>query len=204
TAAGDALLRSIIKSSPKKEIQGACIRALGVRRSTTSIEELVEILAAHDADRDRLFLDAREALWEITGYDRATGKAWRQLFQEQGKALLGGARGSDKPWVFTLPEPLKNDRSLPGNKVVIAIDTSGSLHVRDPGKDDPPFQGEKPKVCPDCGRMHPGSFTAPKSRALLEREKVAVSLILSGLRAKTKFQLVRFDTTARGLNVRGE
>ena len=47
-------------------------------------------------------------------------------------------RGGDPPWRFSLPDGGKGEHVIPGDKVVVAIDTSGSLHIKDPRPGDPP------------------------------------------------------------------
>jgi hypothetical protein len=162
------------------------------------------IFDAHDAEKDRLWIDARMALHEITGYDRPTAKAWRALWAEKSKGWDPvQSRGKDDPWRFQVPDGSKPEKVVAGEKVVVCVDTSGSLHIRDPRPGDPPPQ-DPLKKCPDCGRNHgPGTADAPPERQRVERAKGASNMILGGLRARSKFQLVRFDTTARSLNVRG-
>lgn len=210
TAAHDALLRQLAKSHAKPAVQSAAIRSLGMRRSVAAVDELIEIYAAHEADKDRLWIDARMALWDITGWDRPTGKAWHALWQEKGKGFdPEKSRGTDPCFQFSMPDGNPKspvEHTVPGDKVVICIDTSGSLHVRDAGKGaaiPTTSTSTTTSKCPDCGVAHWPGCDGPKERQRLEREKAAVQVLLTALRPKNKFQLVRFDTTARSLNTRG-
>jgi hypothetical protein len=210
----DATLRSLMKSSPKVPVQRAATKALGVRRCGAAVEDLIEVLGAHEADRDRAWLDARDALHAATGWDRDSAKAWHALWKEKAKAFEAGTRGNDLRFFPSW------DAIIPGERVVIAIDTSSSLHVRDalpagtksaeggPPPVIPPGTADKPPpktVCPECGRDHgPGTANAPPERARIQRGKDACVKICSLLNKKAKFNVIRFDAKVVSWCVRGQ
>lgn len=198
----DAILRGWVKNPPKPQLQFAAIKALGERRVVAAVDDLIEVLSKHEAEKDRLWYDARLALWAATGYDRATGVEWRSLWVGKAKRFDPEKdRGTDARFTPAL------GTTVPSLRVIVAIDTSGSLHIRDPipGTAIPrPNPNLPAKKCGDCGQDHgPGTADAPWERQRIERGKEACGKILRALRPKARFNLVRFDSKTLTWGTRG-
>jgi hypothetical protein len=197
----DATLLSFAKSK-KGPLQLAAIKALGERRCISAVDDLIEIMIPHDQEKDRIWYDCRQALWAATGYDRETGKLWKSFWVSKGKRFDPEKdRGTETRYAPTLGV------TVPGERVVVAIDTSGSLHIKDPvpGTSVPqPMPGAPPKLCPECGKDHgPGTVDPPPERQRIERGKVACRKILKALRPKAKFNLIRFDNKVFSWQTKG-
>ena len=174
----DSTLRSLAKSSTNKlPLRVAAIKALGERRCVAAIEDLIELMERNEKlekekekEKNRLWIDARLALHAATGYDRPTGKAWRELWREKGKGFDPNAsRGADPRYV---PDYAA---CVPAERVVIAMDTSGSLDIRD-------------------GFGTDSSGGPPADRQRLKRAKDACARLLKALSPKARFNVVRFDS----------
>src|SRR5436309_1886788 len=82
-----------------------------------ALDELIDLYEKREPDKDRLWIDARMALHEVTGYDRPTAKLWRALWQEIGKSfdpMNEKGRGKDPAWRLVLPDGSKGEHVVPG------------------------------------------------------------------------------------------
>lgn len=184
----DPVLLKICKDK-KVAVAGAAIRSLGFRRSVKAVPTIIKIMQKHEVKKDRLWLDARQSLTAITGYDVSSARDWKKKWSELEKAGFDGQqnRGKDK---FYYPKNF-----ILSQRVVMVLDTSGSMHIRDP-KEGVEKKGTTAGPCRYCKQNHAGT-DLPSERERLYRGKKYMQSMLQTLRKGAKFNIIHFNQKGR-------
>lgn len=166
----------------------AAIRALGFRKSVKAVDKIIRVLRKHEPDVDRTYLDCRQSLTAITGYDRATSREWKELWKKLGEEkFTQKQRGKDR--LFFPRKLVMTDR------LALLLDTSASMRLRDPlaGAAAPAEGGTGSTVRNPGGD---GKTSLPKERERLFRGKEHARGMLLTLRKKGRFNLFHFNRRA--------
>lgn len=183
------------------------IEALGRGRSVRAVEPLIEILSERSDRKDLVWRAARMALISITGYDFEEDADWRNFWEgRKGRFDPTKDRGEAKP------EGRSRERGVPSffdeevlaRRLIFIIDTSKSMHIK-----DPPVGGEQPKAgpggkgsdeaCPICGDRHRG-VGFPDARMRIERVKREMIRMIETLDTDVKFNILAFSTRVTAWN----
>jgi hypothetical protein len=185
--ATDGILLKIIKDK-RVAVAGAAIRSLGFRKAVSAIPTLIKLMQKHEAKKNRLWLDIRHTLTAITGFDTGSSREWKKKWSELDKAGFDpkANRGKDK---FYYPKNF-----ILSQRVVMVLDTSGSMHIRDPKGGEKP--GLSAGVCRTCQQSH-GGTDEPKERERLFRGKKYMQSLLQTLRKGARFNIVHFNQKGR-------
>jgi hypothetical protein len=189
----DLVLMKICKDK-RVAVAGAAIRALGFRRSMKAIPTLIKVMQKHEVKKDRLWLDARQSLTAVTGYDVSSARDWKKKWKELEKAGFdaNAKRGKAK---FYYPKNF-----ILSQRVVMVLDTSGSMHVRDPKGGSK--ESDKAGQCRTCQQNH-GGTDLPRERQRLFRGKRYMQSMLSTLRKGAKFNIIHFNDKGRTWQANG-
>ncbi|MDF1664768.1 MAG: hypothetical protein P1V97_23615, partial [Planctomycetota bacterium] len=184
----DPVLIKLCKAK-KVAVAGAAIRSLGYRKCVKAMSTIIKIMQKHEVKKDRLWLDARQSLTAITGYDVSSARDWKKKWSELEKAGFDGKqnRGKDK---FYYPKNF-----ILSQRVVMVLDTSGSMHIRDP-KEGVEKKGSTLGTCRYCKQNHAGT-DLPSERERLYRGKKYMQSMLQTLRKGAKFNIIHFNQKGR-------
>jgi len=191
----DKALLSMLRDK-RIEVSGAAMRALAFRRYVPTVPKLLTILGKKERSRERRWLDARQSLTAITGFDFSTHRAWKEKWKEIRKSFdPEKSRGSER---LFFPR-----NEIVSQRVVFIFDTSASMHVRDTFA--PP--GSVPKItkgtCRYCKRNHAG-VDEPIERERLFRGRDFMKAMLKTMGKGGKFNLVHFNDRAFSWQLSGQ
>ena len=204
----------------------AAVRALGQRSSLKAVDSLIKLIGRCEKSKGTLWFDTRKALTGITGNDFETAADWRNFWEPRrdefnpetdrgDKSDVGGTVVREAPKLF--------GSEITSKKVVIILDVSGSMHIRDAftGSEDPDSSegdggtqtggaaggaagggaggaGKPGKVgqCSECNQTH-GGIGLPKHRQRIERAKKELAKVVASLPKDTRFNIMVYSTDVR-------
>lgn len=201
----DDLLRFLAKTKDPR-IASAAIRALGARLCADAMPTLLKIYDKHEKKQDRLWLDARQSMTAITGYDFGSAREWKKKWSELQKMKFDPKnkkhRGKDK---FYFPR-----RVIHSQRVCMLLDTSSSMKVRDVSLGPEPSDGSGNKTTTDARparqRVAGDKYNShlPLERQRLFRGKKYIQSMLTTLKKSSRFNICHFNQRAFAWQTEGQ
>jgi hypothetical protein len=118
---------------PDPVVRREALGALGRKRDRRALQVLCESYAAQEADRGRTFMTVRRALVDLTGLAYATGQEWLDFWKTRGESFdFEGDYGAGEEGESVVRRPTFFGSEIASSRVVIVVDTSGSMEMWDP------------------------------------------------------------------------
>lgn len=221
------LLHEMLGAKKAKERIVAEIAAtMAKRKDKRSVRPLIKAFGVWKKRGGVTFQAIEDALYEITGKSFDEQADW-DSFWDPRETTFNPKNAPKAPRTSTVlrKRPRLFGSEVVSKKVVIIIDVSGSMHIRDPGEDkfdepqdaglkgttakkkkkrpagSPPQPGDpnyRPGPCrlPKCPKPNSHDGNLPAHRMRIERAKRQLAKLVNALDKTTKFNLVQFSTTA--------
>ncbi|MDF1662627.1 MAG: hypothetical protein P1V97_12700 [Planctomycetota bacterium] len=222
------LLHEMLNAKKAKERIVAEIAAtMAKRKDKRSVRPLIKAFGVWKKRGGVTFKAIEDALYEITGKSFNEQADWDN-FWDPRETTFNPMNAPKAPRGSTVlrKRPRLFGSEVISKKVVIIIDVSGSMHIRDPGEDkdddpvdaglkgstarktpkkrpagSPPRPGDpnyKPGPCrlPKCPKPNSHDGNLPAHRMRIERAKRQLAKLVNAFDKNTKFNLVQFSTTA--------
>lgn len=222
------LLHEMLNAKKAKERIVAEIAAtMAIRKDKRSVRPLIKAFGVWKKKGGVTFQAIEDALYEITGKNFQEQSDWDN-FWDPRETTFNPQNAPKAPRTGTVlrKRPRLFGSEVVSKKVVIIIDVSGSMHIRDPGEDkfdepldaglkgsaarkkpkkrpagSPPQPGDpnyRPGPCrlPKCPKPNGHDGNLPARRMRIERAKRQLAKLVKALDKTTKFNLVQFSTTA--------
>ncbi len=203
-------------------VVGLAAAALGARGSKDSVKALIAALKRLERAKGTPWFKVRTALTDITGHDMDTATDWENFWQPREETFdpatdRGDSEGVGGTVVREAPKLFGSE--IISKRVVIILDTSGSMHIKDPfsGNEEattpegggttarptpkatpqPPAGGGNAKgPCPDCSQTHAG-VGLPADRQRIERAKKELTKVVNALPGDVLFNLLVYSTDVK-------
>jgi hypothetical protein len=208
------LITDIAANESKQEVLRAVIRACRIIDSKGAIGPLIELVRRFEKLKGTVWMDSRDALFEITGgedFERAEDwkqwwdgekATWKKPGEEEkddgeNKGVSEGYRTSSRK------APKFFGTEVTSKLVVFVLDTSGSMKIKDPGE-NPEDEEENPgtRTTADPKKKKKGGGAAggkkkdlPDRRMRIKRAQKELIKCITDLDPNVAFNIVTYDST---------
>lgn len=167
----------------------AAAKALAVRRDKAGVVALIDALKDLEKKKDVPWLDVRQALTAICGYDFESHKEWTAFWAAEGEKFdPAKSRGNTSETTTEIRDEAKFfTEVIVSKRVVFVIDVSGSMKEK-----DIPVEGD--------GGGGTNERPGTGARVLATRidvVKKALIAAIKGLKSDVRFNIVAFSTGSR-------
>jgi len=203
-----------------------CAEAMKEKKDKRSVRPLIKAFGIWKPRGGRPFKAIVDALHEMTGETFTEVADWENFWDPRETTFDTGTVKKKEAGTVLRNAPKLFGSEVVSKKVVIIIDVSGSMHIRDPGGNEGGEEGEEPagdgsvvrkkpkkpvkpagpqpgdpdykkKPCTDCSSGScPSDANLPKHRMRIERAKVQLIRLVNAFRSDVRFNLVKFSTAA--------
>ncbi len=164
-------------------VQVAAIHSCATRKEKEAVPELIKILEKYGTQRDRILVEAREALAALTDEDFDEVQDWKKFWDTHKETLdpknLNQGKGPTR--VVKIKKTKESVEffgvEILSKNVMFVIDCSGSMELYD--EDPDPAQPHK---------------NIEIERQRLKRAKDAMLTAISKLRGRSKFNIIAFNS----------
>lgn len=192
-------------------------RALASRKDKRGVRPLIKAFGKYKKVGGVTFKAITDALYEITGKKFDEVQDWESFWDPRETTFdPNTAKKDDISGTVERGKPKLFGSEVVSKKVVIIIDVSGSMAIKDPGGNEEGEEGEdmgdgtqerkkKKKKNPNAAppyngpSLQPGSpdyNKLPASRMRIERAKVQLRRLVNAFQRDARFNIVKFSTQA--------
>lgn len=114
----------------------AAAKALGKRKDKAAVPGIIERLKKLEKNKDVVWVDVKQSLTDITGYDFADAKEWEDFWKVRGEAFNPETDRGDKNESSTVVRPGEEageffKEKILAKRIMFVIDMSGSMREVD-------------------------------------------------------------------------
>jgi hypothetical protein len=208
------IISGLAANETKQEVLRARIRACRIIDAKGVISPLIEIVRRFEKQEGSVWMDAREALFAITGGEVFESAAewkqwwdgekptWKKPGEEDKEKEESGVKGESEGYRTS---PRKAPRffgtEVTSKLVVFVLDTSGSMKIKDPGEnpEDEERPGTRttadPKKKKPSGGGKAGQQKLPDKRMRIKRAQKELIKCIKALDPNVEFNIVTYDST---------
>lgn len=176
----DAIVEALSDRDTRARI--AAVRAASLRRRKETIPPLIDILEERDAHKDRLWLEARVALGEITSQSFTAVEDWRKFWAAAGPTFdpaAGSTRRDDGRTVVVSKGATEFfGAEICSHRLVFVVDVSGSMLMYDESEE---YRGR----------------SIEKDRQRLRRAQLQLARALKRLPPRAAFNVIAYSDKVR-------
>lgn len=192
-------------------------RALATRKDKRGVRPMIAVFDKYRKRGGVTFEAIKKSLHEITGKSFPEQQDWESFWDPRETTFNPDTAKKEPIGGTQVRRPKLFGSEVISKKVVIIIDVSGSMAIKDPGEDkDEDAEEEdgegtkvrkkkkpkmKPKTPPYNGPSlqptDPNYNKLPKSRMRIERAKKQLRKLVNAFRKDARFNIVQFSTAAK-------